>query len=530
MFKDNPDYYPTPMKLIHKMLNKLDFRFISNVLEPSGGSGELIEGIIKKFDYTNNHRNSKKYDIDTIELYQNLRHVLIGKGYRVVHDDFLSYSTYKKYDAIIANFPFSAGDRHLIHAIRMQQQRGGSVVALINAETLRNPYSNTRKDLIRLLEEHNAEVEYIENAFSDADRSTGVEVALVYVKIEKQPYNSSIIETLKQEEKHKEKVYTSTQVIESDFIKGIVSQYEYEVKAGLRLIDEYNTMKPLMLASFERDTPILKLELDNKDDSSSLENGYIKQIRSKYWKALFNNDQFIGLFTSNLKEKYMSMINELKDYDFSFYNIYTIRLQLSKEMTQGLEDTILNLFEEFSNKYHYYNESSKNIHYYNGWATNKAYKINKKVIIPLNGYNTFWGKYEPTQWAVKDKLADIEKVMNYLDQGKTEELDLHQALKMAEHYGETKKIETKFYFVTFFKKGTAHLEFKNEDILGKFNIFGSQKRNWLPPSYGKVKYSDMTMEEKQVINDFEGEQSYNKVMKNKSYFILNTAELLRLTS
>jgi hypothetical protein len=42
------------------------------------------------------------------------------------------------------------------------------------------------------------------------------------------------------------------------------------------------------------------------------------------------------------------MVEELKDYDFSFYNIYTLRIQLSKEMVQGVEDTILNLFDEFS--------------------------------------------------------------------------------------------------------------------------------------------------------------------------------------
>jgi hypothetical protein len=40
----------------------------------------------------------------------------------------------------------------------------------------------------------------------------------------------------------------------------------------------------------------------------------------------------------------------------------------------------------------------------------------------------------------------------------------------------------------------------------------------------------MTAEEKAVINEFEGEKSYNDVMKNKSYFIMKTEELLKLTS
>ena len=64
----------------------------------------------------------------------------------------------------------------------------------------------------------------------------------------------------------------------------------------------------------------------------------------------------------------------------------------------------------------------------------------------------------------------------------------------------------------------------------KFNLFGSQKKNWLPPTYGKVKYNDMSMEEKEVINQFEGKSSYNKVMSNKSYYFMDTSELLKLTS
>ena len=42
---------------------------------------------------------------------------------------------------------------------------------------------------------------------------------------------------------------------------------------------------------------------------------------------------------------------------------------------------MLKIFDEFSIKYNY-SDFATNIHYYNGWKTNKAYKINKKVILP----------------------------------------------------------------------------------------------------------------------------------------------------
>ncbi|MCA1021603.1 DUF4942 domain-containing protein [Halobacillus litoralis] len=528
MFENNADFYPTPATIIRKMLDHINFSNTKTFLEPSAGKGDLVEGIQKRL---NTYSRSTK-DVDVIEVDKNLQHILKGKNLRLVHDDFLTYHTYKSYDVIVLNPPFSSGDKHLLKAIQMQES-GGEIVCLLNADTLSNPYTVTRKDLKNQLEKYNAEIEYIENAFVDAERKTGVTVALIYINIPKTEKESVILDRLKQEEvKPIDNTYSSQELIHSDFIEGIVQQYNYEVKAGLKLIHEYNTLKPLMLNSFKDDysRPVLKLELDyNNDNSDSLENAYVKQIRLKYWKALFDNDQFMGLFTSNLKRKYMEHVEELKDYDFSFFNIYTLRIELGKEMIQGVEDTILNLFDEFSHK-HYYAETSKNIHLYNGWKTNKAYKINKKVIIPLSAYDMWSGSFRPSGYQVKDKLKDVEKVFNYLDAGYTEDLDMDQALKMAEYYHETKKIDLKYFTVTFYKKGTCHIEFKNEKLLHKFNVYGSEKKGWLPPSYGKANYKDMSAEEKEVINNFEGEQSYKKVLDDKDYYIVESEQLLKLTS
>jgi len=529
----NSGFYPTPKHLIDKMINHIDFNKINSILEPSAGKGDIIEVINKKMNYSKGYYNKEHYfDIDAIEIDNNLQHILKGKGYRVVYNDFLTYNTFKKYDLIIMNPPFSEGDKHLLKAIEMQK-KGGQIVCLLNAETLKNPYSNSRKDLINKLNQYNADMEYIQNAFLDAERKTGVEVALVKINIPKQEYNSDILTTLKQNEEYKQQEYNNTQLIENDFIKGITQRYNFEIKAGLKLIAEYKAMKPLLYDRLQDDymkSPILELKLkQSNNNNATIENDYIKQVRAKYWKALFESKQFMGLFTSNLREKYYNKIEQLKDYDFSLYNIYSIRAELSKEMIQGVEETILNLFDELSHKHHY-SEMSSNIHYYNGWKTNKAYKINKKVIIPLNGFG-YWGDRITYDYKVINKLSDIEKVFNYLDGGMTEEINIEETLKMAAHYGETKKIELKYFYVTFYKKGTCHIQFKNLELLHKFNLFGSQKKGWLPPSYGKKQYKDMTKEEQTIIDNFEGKESYNKVMKNRNYYLTNftNSNLLMLT-
>lgn len=532
LYNGNNDFYPTPAHLAQKMLDKVNFKEVATVLEPSAGKGDLIEMVKQKeggfYGY--------KFDIDAIEKDANLRHILNGKEYRIVHDDFLTYETFKQYDLIIMNPPFSDGCKHLLKALEMQKRNGGQIVCLLNAETIKNPFSNDRIALQRDLTELNADIEFLSNEFIDAERKTAVEVVLIYVNIPKTGKESFILEGLRQSEKYAESENTNvTDLAEGDYLKRIVKQYQMEVEAGIKLINEYKAMQPYIMQDFEKEDEssvsynrcILALKVESAKRLSI--NDFVKEVRGKYWRALFKNPDFVGLLTENLQTDLYNRIGELKDYDFSMFNIMTLKVQMSNELVKGVEDTILNLFEELGNKYHYYDETSKNIHYYNGWKTNKAWKINKKVIIPLTGYG-FWGdRYEPTHYQTLNKLQDIEKCFNYLDGGLTDAVDLKQSLEFAEQYGETKNIQLKYFTVTFYKKGTCHIVFNNDELLKKFNIFGSQKKGWLPPSYGKKQYKDMTTEEKTVINEFDGnEAEYNKTMQNRKYYLFDSNSVLML--
>lgn len=45
------------------------------------------------------------------------------------------------------------------------------------------------------------------------------------------------------------------------------------------------------------------------------------------------------------------------------------------------------------------------------------------------------------------------------------------------------------------------------------------KRGWLPPSYGKKQYADMSAEEQAVVDSFQGATEYAKVMQNPAYYL-----------
>ena len=526
------EFYPTPKNIIDKMLCGLDFSMIKSILEPSAGTGNIVEALKRKEEIQTRYYTKVSFDIDCIEADQNLQHILKGKNFRVVYNDFLTYDTMKEYDLVIMNPPFSNGCKHMLKALEMQKRNGGAVICLLNAETLKNPCTNDRLDLKRKLTEYNAKIEFIQDAFLDAERKTAVEIALVKVQLPKVQRESFILEGLKKAQEQREIEETeSTQLIDSDFFKAIVNQYQLEVAAGIKLIKEYYAMQPFILSEFGKDEKtgetiqkggcIISMKV-SKDGLSV--NDYIKAVRRKYWTALFKNEKFIGQLTNNLQRDFYNKVEELSNYDFSLYNIYQLKIDMQQKVVKGIEDTIMELFDEFSHKYHWLDETSKNIHYYNGWKTNQSWIINKKVIIPLKGFKDLeysWGGFKPTNYDVVRKLQDIEKCFNYLDGGLTEAVDLEESLKFAEEYGETKDIQLKYFTVTFYKKGTCHITFNNEELLKKFNIFGSQHKGWLPPSYGKKAYKDMTMEEKAVVNEFEGEKEYSKVIQNKGYYLFD---------
>jgi hypothetical protein len=539
-------FYPTPDDLVHEMVVGLDWYSISSVLEPSAGKGDLVDSLLKwRSIATSRHDDYCGFHVDCIEINPDLRAILRGKNYRVIHDDFMTFRSAKRYDLIIMNPDFRVADKHLLKALDMQAH-GGMVICLLNAATLKNPCTRMRQQLVERLNELDAEVTYFDNAFTDAERPTSVSVAMVKVVVpHAKAERSDIFERMKKaveaEEYAPEDVHD---LAPAEFMERFVRMFDVEVAAGVELIRQYNAMRPHILSSIPDsqsenqrwgdNNPILMLCTPGQSTTSysgvSI-NKYLQETRRKYWNALFSKKEFIGKLTSDLAEKYRSMVDELSNYDFTMFNIKRILTEMNSEIYRGVEDAIMKIFDKLSNKHSWRDsDDNTNIHYYNGWAHNKAHKINKKVIIPSYGVFPDWAWARDTfkVYEAYEKLADIEKCFNYLDGCTTKEVDLYAVLERANAEGRTKKIHCKFFDVTFYRKGTTHITFTNQALLDKFNIYCSQKRNWLPPSYGKVRYDDMDQESRDVIDSFQGREAYEEVMRNREYYLVSSQNKLSL--
>ena len=421
---------------------------------------------------------------------------------------------------IFMNPPFSNGAAHLLKALDIMKD-GGKIRCLLNAETLRNPYTNERKELAKRLEELHAAVKYIPDAFKNARRAARVEVALVSVDIpDREPVSKIRLELHHETTERLKENPEFAALVSSDPITAAIERYNAAAEGIRRIFEEYNGIKSLFSSATADDKEGDVLAF-NKDYNTA-----IRSLRGLYWKKLFDLPQIRDNLTTDMQNEYRSRIAELSDYDFSAYNILTVREEMSANIVQGMEDEIVGLFDNWTNL-HYCSEYSKNIHYYNGWCTNSAYKIGKKVIFRCCAFSDWSGRFEPS-WRVESALSQIERVLHYLDTNgqKYNGDELRAALKAAEAAGQSQKIQLHYFTATFYKKGTCHVEFTNTDVLKSFNLYAGQKKGWLPPSYGKKGYHDMSRAEQIIVDSYEGESSYTDALAR--HLIPTKSSLLQL--
>lgn len=540
-------FYPTPSDVAGKLMAGVDWNLVKTVLEPSAGRGDLIELAKRRCAKVRYPRGTFRGsrgsysidldDIDCVEIDPNLRSMLIGKGYRVVHDDFLTYHTRKRYDLILMNPPFADGDLHLLHALELCES-GGQIACILNAETIRTPYTNSRKALMKALHRYNASIRYVERGFSHAARRTDVDIALINVNIPAAYADTTIWDNLKKAREEHLESNGLHEVAPSNQVERLIREYDLLCEAGIQMMRVYNGVSDRIMCSSKSDysRPIIGLVVDgDKTDKcgTSHINTFLRAARARYWRELFDLPELRQRMTSAMKDEYHNTVEQMKDYEFSMFNIQQVIDQIMSQIVTGVEDAIIKCFDKLSAEHAYHSDvQNENVHYYNGWKTNKAHYVNAKCIIPTwgcfaSGYKPDkYGRYKDTLEGLDARgcfqvLDDLEKALDYLDKGETQSTDLARALEIAATNGKT-SLYCKYFMVTFFKKGTCHIKFHNQKIVDRLNIYVGRQRAWLPPSYGSVRYEEMDTDSKRVVDEFQGREKYEAVLNCPTDYIIET--------
>lgn len=484
----NKDFYPTPPEVITCMTAGFDL-YGKTILEPSAGSGNIVDFCI-----------GAGANVIACELDPKLRKITESKC-RVIAHDFLKVESdqVSHIHAIIMNPPFSADEKHIIHAWDIAPP-GCHIVALCNWQTLDNRYTYGRQRLSTLLEDYGIK-ECLGQAFSTSERKTGVEVGLV--KLYKPGSSEDFGDYFSMEADEEE--MQENGIMSYNAVREVVQRYVHAIKLYDEVVANGIKMNDLVGSLGMKDLTFTCTQ----DKAQVTKETFAKDLQKKSWQWIFNKMNMEKYATKGLREDINKFVEQQTKVPFTMRNIYKMLELVVGTQSQRMDKAMLEVFDRLTSHYH---ENRYNVE---GWKTNSHYLVNPKFIMPYIAPVSRWTdrpELNERQYSVIDdfmkalcyiKGKDYNKCLTFRDRihyryiltknGKVlrdEFFNNHfvphhlKDLKILEELSEKepeanydvlppvewgKWFDWEFFEVRLYKKGTGHFKFKDMNLWGTFN-------------------------------------------------------------
>lgn len=443
----NKDFFPTGANVIEMMLQGETIKD-KIILEPSAGKGDIVDYLTEK------GANS----ILTCEINEDLRQILKSKS-TLIADDFLSLTSDKisHIDLIVMNPPFSADDKHILHAYNIAP-KGCRIISLCNQSTLENLYTNTRKELNTIIENY-GKWESLGDCFTDAERKTGVIVGLI--KIQKAGVNEkSEFDGFFMDEEP-EAMNQTAGLMSYNVVRDLVNRYIQSVK----IFDEQLTAAVKMnqlVSGFYTCQLGMNISKNNVEISKA---DFKKSMQISGWSFIFNKMNLTKNTTRGLMDDINKFVQQQTNIPFTMKNIYHMLDMVQQTTGQRMDKAILEAFDNIT-KHH-----ADNREYIKGFKTNSHYLLGKKFIMPHMVDPAKSYGYTSDTYSIyshrADMVGDLEKALCFCNGINYDEIKTLSMSSNRNVYGEW--YESEFFKYKAFKVGTVHVLFKDLELLAKLN-------------------------------------------------------------
>ena len=508
---DQQQFYPTPPALAARMISK----FIASpldrdaqILEPSAGHGALVRSLVQAGEAA--HRSVVRevggaywrrdaIHVDFIEIdmskHTTLENIEGVKG-EVIGLDFLEFKgSLAAYTHILMNPPFAAGVHHVLKA--WEGLYDGEIVALVNAETLRNPFSKERQQLLKLIERH-GDVEIVQDAFKgeDVQREAGVEVAIVHLikKADLQDILSDVLDGLKEDATvdggaaaYAASVNGHELAIPGDVIQMTATAFRVAVDAmrasvvaqarasyAARLVGQ-------TMAQRNADAPVDKTLDLVKSIREGIAKGYA-ELKDRAWSEVLRSTKVSSKLSSKAQQQLEADFQRIKRLDFSTSNVYAFLLGLIESQGDMHLQMAFDCFDSITS-------DEDNVVWYAGYAG--PYKSNlkhrtagrriKMTRFILTRFNGGWSK--ELGYSELQRLGDFDKVFEVLD-GKAvgSSYGLRQMFQQnSRELACGQRVGSDYFEARWYPgRGTIHFFPKRKDLIDRLNRVVGRARQWLP--------------------------------------------------
>lgn len=504
MYSDKSQWYMSPPALIEQMLEpyveELDygsrkgFKYLRLgkepiILEPSAGNGAICDYIVDNFQF-------QKKQFRVIESDPELQSILLSKGYRVVDTDFLDFDNVGfQYNYVFMNPPFNEGAKHLLKAWDMLD--AGEIVCVLNAETLRKLHTADRQRLMQIILDYKGKIEDAGQPFKGSDqRATSVECSIVRLKkVAKAQEADFTFSEFDRDQAEGDPEFHANPLANPSLIKSLVAQHDgarRAIIAEAKVRAEYDFyMKGI--AGYVPDA-----EAESYKEQDSL-NARLESLRQTFWKHVFNATNIAEVVTAGYQKKFEQQFDRTRDLSFSEANIKALLQMFVLNIEEIMIDCVEEMFD-MATEFHDKNKQTDK-----RWKTNKAYRANRKIILPSGIKHD--SSYDFSRWSMasydtttRRYYRDIDRVMCHLSGIRIESIPQSQTLEGAidawqsalnqNYRGEYATVggeqlaysswrESAFFRFRFYKSGTTHIEAKDPELWAKFNKAAFARKKWV---------------------------------------------------
>ena len=467
----NRGFYPTPINVANLMVGPYWRNLYgTHVLDPQGGKGDLLDYI--------KQGTSATCSLYTCEIEPDLRAILTEKGYSILANDFLTYTPEIFFDYIFMNPPFAEAEEHIFHAWKILGK--GTLVSLVDVRSLEGKNSKEQL-LLSMIENNNGKIERIGKVFTDAERTTGVEVAII--RLEKDDLSGFRID-FDPTNTHDDKVNIDEEnndLALEGFIDNLLAAYDAAVghyreymKARLE-IEKY-------VGAFHRqgggyDQDILK-EADSFAKPQARYNAFVSSMRDNAWGKILDYPKFQAVLTEKARKMVAEFRSRQVKLDFNPENIGMLLDTIAGMSGDLLAAAVDDAFDTMT-KYH-----KDNRVYYEGWKSNKYWKVSRKVVLPYFVEHSPYGNMS-VRYQYRTQLDDIDRAMCVVAKKPFSEIRLISTMlesAFSDRGYKANVVDTEFFTVRAYQKGTIHLTFKSEKVWKDFNYQAARNKKWLPDS------------------------------------------------
>lgn len=505
-------YYPTGAHTAARMYAKFK-RPVNHLCDPSAGKGHLIrharEGFVgvpdadlpwladiedrpigrngaRVFDYARKRFGDVGH-VSAVEIDARHHDSLKELDIQILGYDFMDVQSLATVTSVLMNPPFARGEAHVLHAWEVVYD--AEIVAIINAESIRNPRTQERQRLVELIAAHGT-VEFLRDQFiDDVERKTEVEVALIY--LEKTPARYMDLDRLlggltKGDALRGEiEVEVCTALsLPSNFIQDTSYRFRQAVAAAraaseaVALADHFAEGMGLTLdemqakgvgSDFRTEAGNVRAAA-NEDFKVRYDN-----LKKRAWGQILRSSLLNDRLSNQARRKVEASAESIYAMEFSVANIHGFLAGVIQSLPSIYEDMIVDLFDAIIER------SSDNVVFYRSWKSNQKHRIGMRIrksrFIMPRFQLSFGGSldYESERF-----LADVDKVWGYL-MGEPHGYDGLVAAMKKSDLRSSERIASRYFDVRYYKGvQTLHFYPKSSEVVEKINKFVGKLRQWIP--------------------------------------------------